>query len=191
MNNTYSITKTTVERFVKMFVKDRGSRINNVRVVNAYGPRQVAAPPYGPSKVRKIIPAFACRAIAGDPVEVYGDGEQVSDMVYVEDVAAALVVALRAAEAGDVVGATIEVGPTESNTVNEVAECVIDAAGTDVDITHLPMRPGENAGDSVTADNETLRSLGIDPDWLTPMEEGIQKTVEWFEANEGATWSRP
>ena len=80
MNNTYSITKTMIERFIDMYNRNRGTKVNIVRVVNAYGPRQLAAEPYGCGKVRKITPAFACRALLGQPIEVYGDGKQVSDM---------------------------------------------------------------------------------------------------------------
>jgi UDP-glucose 4-epimerase len=65
MNNTYSISKTTVERFAAMFNKERGTRCNIVRLVNAYGPYQSVAPPFGPAKVRKITPAFVCRALTG------------------------------------------------------------------------------------------------------------------------------
>jgi len=90
MQNTYSITKSTVERFVAMYNAERGTKVNVVRAMNAYGPRQVPAAPYGPSKVRKIAPSFICRALKGDPLEMYGTGSQVSDMVYVTDVAEAL-----------------------------------------------------------------------------------------------------
>src|SRR5687767_1046648 len=87
MDNSYSISKTAVERFVRMFNAHRGTRVNNVRVVNAYGPRQQAAPPFASGKVRKITPAVVCRALSGMPVELYGGGTQVSDMVWVADVA--------------------------------------------------------------------------------------------------------
>ena len=43
MNNTYSITKTMIERFIDMYNRNRGTKVNIVRVVNAYGPRQLAA----------------------------------------------------------------------------------------------------------------------------------------------------
>ncbi len=45
MNNTYSITKTMIERFVDMFNRDRGTRVNIVRAMNAYGEGQRAVAP--------------------------------------------------------------------------------------------------------------------------------------------------
>ena len=184
MNNTYSISKTTVERYVKMFNKERGTRVNVVRLVNAYGPRQSVAPPFGAAKVRKITPALVCRALTGMPVEIYGDGEQVSDMVYVRDGALALVKALEAAAAGDVFDCAVEVGPVESKTVNEVARAVIEECVSrgipPVELKHLPMRPGEIPGARVTADTSTLSLVGIDPDELVSLDEGMQDTVGWF-----------
>lgn len=181
MNNTYSITKTMIERFIDMYNRNRGTKINIVRVVNAYGPRQLAAEPYGCGKVRKITPAFACRAILGHPIEVYGDGKQVSDMVYVSDVAKALVRATEKAKEGVVFPRVVEVGPTENKTVGEIAELINEIAGGKSEIVNLPMRPGENVGDRVTADNSTLSLVEMDPLDLVPLREGMEKTVAYFD----------
>lgn len=195
MDNSYSITKTTIERFVNMYNRERKTAVNVVRLVNAYGPRQSVAPPYGPAKVRKITPAFVCRALTGVDIEVYGDGEQVSDMVHVTDGARALVAALEHAARGDVFDQPVEVGPAESCTVNEVAYRVIEAAAgfgfTPVDLVHLPMRPGEVAGAKVSADVSTLKLVGIDPGSLVPLDRGIADTVEWFRDNWLPTHAAP
>lgn len=186
MRNTYSTTKHCAERLVEQYATELGVCAGNLRVVNAYGPRQVAAAPYGPSKVRKIIPAFVCRALSGVPVEVYGTGEQTSDMVYVADVARTLVQILEACADGATPG-TLELGPTEHSTVLQVAETVIAAAGTDVPVEHLPMRPGEQAGD-VTCDPATLARIGIDDPQLTSLADGVECTVAWFADARGVTW---
>jgi UDP-glucose 4-epimerase len=185
MNNTYSISKTSIERYADMFNRYNGTSVNIVRAVNAYGPRQSVAPPYGPAKVRKITPAFVCRALLGEPIEIYGDGEQISDMVHVRDVARALVAALKTAHEGLPLHEPVEVGPTEHLTVNQVAdlvrETVEDLGGvTQPPVIHLPMRPGETPHAKVTADNDTLRKIGMDPAQLIPFEGGIRETVVWF-----------
>ncbi len=123
MNNTYAISKSTIERYVKMANVEWGTSINVVRAMNAYGPRQSVAPPYGPATVRKITPAFVCRALLGEPIEVYGDGQQVSDMVHVRDVARALVTALEYAAAGAPLHEPVEVGPKQSMSVNQRRPC--------------------------------------------------------------------
>ncbi|MBB5830126.1 NAD-dependent epimerase/dehydratase family protein [Micromonospora carbonacea] len=194
MNNSYSITKTTIERFVRMYNAERATRISSVRVVNAYGPRQLAAAPFGSSKVRKITPAVVCRALSGMPVELYGGGHQVSDMVWVGDVARALVSALETVAAGQVVD-VVEVGPTRSATIRQLAEIAIGLAvdrGFDpVPIVDLPMRPGEDPKTPVTADAETLRAIGIDPGSLRSLSDGLADTVDWFIKTEGEHWTAP
>jgi UDP-glucose 4-epimerase len=187
MDNPYSASKTCVESLGRMFAKDRGLRLNQVRAVNAYGPRQLMAAPYGHGRVRKIMPAFIARALTGVPIEVYGDGQQVSDMVHVRDVARALVNALEYAAKGDVVPLA-EVGPVVHHTVLEVAKLVNECARGGVtddrlDIGHLPMRPGETPGAYVTADTTTLPAIGIDPAELIPLERGVLQTVAWFREN--------
>jgi len=195
MDNSYSISKTAVERFVRMFNAHRGTRVNNVRVVNAYGPRQMAAPPFASGKVRKITPAVVCRALSGMPVELYGGGTQVSDMVWVGDVARALVAALERAAEGVVLEEVVEVGPTTSATIREVAELIIDVCEARgyprVPIVDLPMRPGETPGTAVTAQTKTLLSVGIEPSSLVPLEEGMARTVDWFIEHRGVHWTSP
>lgn len=180
MNNTYSITKNTVERFVEMFVRFRGSRMTVVRALNAYGPRQTAAAPYGPSKVRKIMPSFICRALTGEPIEIYGDGLQVMDMIWVEDVANILLDALELTAKGP--AGTFEAGTGRRTTVNEIAAIVareVEAITRQtVEIRHLPMRAGEDERSVVIGNPDTLEPLDIGE--LRSLEEGTKATVAYY-----------
>jgi UDP-glucose 4-epimerase len=192
MNNTYSITKTSVERLVQMYNAERGTRVNVVRVVNAYGPRQSVAPPYGSAKVRKITPSFVCRALTGAPIEIYGDGHQVSDMVYVRDAALGLVRALEEANDWITFEQVVEVGPDQHATVLEVAKLVRrlarEVTGNHSEISFLPMRPGEVPGSKVTANTLSLELVGMSADGLVPLEDGMRRTVEWFFENWLPKW---
>jgi UDP-glucose 4-epimerase len=194
MNNPYSISKTMIERFIAMFNKDRGTCVNIVRGMNAYGPRQRACHPFSTGRVRKIMPSFVCRALSGMPIEVYGDGNQVSDMVWVGDLARTLVAALVTAMDGKAVP-TVECGPVVHATVNQVADFVARAAAGEtglapVAVHHLPMRPGEIPGAKVMADTSTLAHVGVDKDLFVPLEQGVSATVRWFKENQGITWIR-
>lgn len=186
-SNPYSASKTCVESLGHMYVRDRGLRLNQIRLVNAYGPRQSVAAPYGSSKVRKITPSFVTRALTGAPIEVYGDGLQVSDMVWVGDGARALVLALEAAAAGNVSTHVLECGPASHNRVLEVAELVAKEAeqftGITSPIAHLPMRPGETPGAFVTCDPTTLAPIGMSNADLLPLDQGIARTVGWYAEN--------
>ncbi len=191
MNNTYSITKNTMERFAAMMNKYRGTRISIVRALNAYGPRQVAAAPYGPSKVRKIMPAFVCRALNGDPIEIYGDGSQVMDMIYVADVAKVLVRALVMTHSGNLV--ETEAGSGNPTTVNEIAGVVVEQAakmtGHVVDIVHIPMRPGEDEHSVVLGDPTTLLPLGITTRDFVPLDVGVSMSIDYFSSYLGGEQS--
>lgn len=195
MLNTYSTTKTAAERLFSQFRNEAALAVNQVRVVNAYGPGQSVAKPYGSARVRKIMPSFICRALSGHPIEVYGDGSQVSDCVHVSDVARILVAALEHAATGRIYPATVEVGPTEHATVQEVAELVRDEVakhtGHLVDIVNVAMRPGEEPGARVTADTSTLAHVDEHPDNFISLGDGIAGTVAWFAATEGTHWRRP
>lgn len=194
MSNPYSASKTCVETLGSMYRRDRGTRINQVRVVNAYGPRQLMAAPYGSGKVRKIMPAFVARALSGSPIEIYGDGEQVSDCVYVTDVATALVNALMFAADGVLLEEVVEVGPSEHRTVNQVADLVRSTVQHMVgvpqpDLVHLPMRPGETAGARIVAKNSTMELIGMRPADMVGLESGVLQTAVWFEDHWFPTWS--
>ena len=180
MNNPYSITKTMIERFVSMYNKEHGTRVNIVRAMNAYGPRQRPVPPWGDSKVRKITPSFICRALTGENIEVYGDGRQISDMCWVGDVAQALVVATEKAAQDIVFPEAVEVGPAHSKQVGEIAHLIVHLTGSDSQVVNLPMRPGEIPGASVSADINTLKYVDMTEASLMPVAKGMEITIDYY-----------
>lgn len=140
--NTYAITKACAEDLALARARWLGQRIAVVRAFHVYGEHQKPPAPWGRSPVRKILPAFACAALTGSPVEVYGDGEQVIDLVYAGLVADVL---LRAALQGPW-GEVIDAGTGQGITVNQAARDVIDAlpeGSPATKIVHVPMRMGE------------------------------------------------
>jgi nucleoside-diphosphate-sugar epimerase len=175
MNNSYAITKTTTERFALMYNKEHGTQIAVVRGLNAYGERQHHAP------VRKIIPNFIVRALKGVPIEVYGDGSQIMDMIYVKDLAEVLVRALT--EDHGVYDKIFEAGTGRETTVQWIAGQVNRVAGNKAGIKNLPMRAGEPEKSIVKGDPYTLIPLGLTPSQLLSFEEGILRTVEWYKEN--------
>jgi UDP-glucose 4-epimerase len=165
MDNSYSITKTAIERFCRMYRQERHLTVSIVRAMNAYGPGQSLAAPYGTSKVRKIMPAFICRALADQPIEIYGDGLQIMDMVYVTDVAETLVGTLGTNRDWDA-------GTGRKTTVADIADEVIRQVGKGT-VVNLPMRGGEPERSTVVADP----ALMWQPTKVT-LEHGIGETIE-------------
>jgi UDP-glucose 4-epimerase len=171
MDNPYSITKSTAERFANMYNNEHGADIRIVRVLNAYGKYQKHFP------VRKIVPNFIRSALQDEPLKIYGDGEQIMDMIYVNDVARILVEALFVDKLEGIVSA----GTGRRMTVNEIARTIISVAKSSSELSHVAMRPGEPEHSVVLGDPNTLPKIGVEPSTLTRFEEGIKETVSWYE----------
>jgi len=172
MNNSYSITKTTAERFAYMFNKEHGTEIVVVRGLNAYGPGQKHTP------VRKIIPNFIIPALQDKEITVYGDGSQIMDMIYVEDLADILVRALTVDHG--IYDKAIEAGTGIRTSVQEIAETVIKLVGKG-SIKNVPMRPGEEENSVVLGKPETFRPLYGKFPQLYTLEEGIKLAIPYYE----------
>jgi UDP-glucose 4-epimerase len=169
MNNSYSITKTTAERFALMFNQEFGTDISVVRGLNAYGPGQKAGP------VRKIIPNFIIPALKDEPLLIYGNGNQRMDMIYVADLAAILVNAMETP--WDSLNPIIDGGTGYADRVRSIAETVMGRVGRGR-IKYAPMRPGEPDESVVVADLGTL-PWQID---FTSLADGIDKSVPFYES---------
>lgn len=190
MNNTYAISKSTMERFAEMYRDEHGLPVTTVRALNAYGPRQVPSAPYGPSKVRKILPSFICRALTQTPIEIYGDGTQIMDMIHARDVAKILVAALEHTEMHGAAQGVVEAGTGRRTSVNTIAHVVLNEVKSySGSVTHVPMRPGEPPQSQVRGDPSTLKWIGYDSD-LTALEDGVAESVAWFRDHWLPRWRR-
>jgi UDP-glucose 4-epimerase len=155
--------------------KEWGTKIAVVRGYNAYGPGQKSAP------VKKIVPTMVLSALRDEPITVYGSGDQVADMIYVEDLADILVRALL--EPHGVYDSIFEAGTGVPTTVNDVATAVIKAVedyrGREIGstVSHVGMRAGEPENAVVLGDPNTLKPLGVDPAYLTALMIGMRRTV--------------
>lgn len=78
--NVYTITKAASEDLARLYAANHSLRIRSLRYFNAYGPWQATGP------IRKIIPTFAQQALRGEPLTIYGDGQQTVDMIHAEDI---------------------------------------------------------------------------------------------------------
>lgn len=85
----YGAAKVAVETYAASFGRARGLNVSCLRLANVYGPRQ------DPEGESGVVARFLWRALMGRPLELYGDGEQVRDFVYVTDVIAAFLAAMR------------------------------------------------------------------------------------------------
>lgn len=170
--NTYSITKQASEDFGRLLGAKYPLSVTQLRWFNAYGPGQHTHP------IRKIGPTFCLMARFGIPIEIFGSGANIVDMVYSKDVAKWSVEATRAG----VSDAVYDLGTGLPRSVVDVAKDVQKVSGkAGLCIKRLPMREGEIEGARWVADENSLkarlRSHDIElqfTDWLPTLEETYQ-----------------
>jgi UDP-glucuronate 4-epimerase len=156
----YGVTKLAVEQLASAYADNWGVPAVLLRYFTVYGPGQ--RPDMG---IHRFIEATA----AGEPVTVYGDGEQVRDFTYVTDAAAATI----AAATADVEpGAIFNVAGGSSSTVNEVLRLVAESVGREVVTRHVAEQPGDVRVTGGAVDR-ARRILGWRPE--VSLSEGIKR----------------
>jgi UDP-glucose 4-epimerase len=106
-----------------------------LRFFNLYGPRQDPLSPYS-----GVISIFTERLLRGDPVEIFGDGEQARDFTYISDAVCALRRAMRAATTSAFV---FNVCTGKATSVQGLAQTVAELCGTELVVHRRPARRGE------------------------------------------------
>lgn len=168
--NTYSITKFAAERFCFMYQKEFGLPVTVLKWFNAIGPGQHLYP------VRKAVPYFIVMALRNLPIEVFGDGEQTVDLIYVDDIARIAIEATR--KFAGRFDKILDVGTGEAITVNQLVKDIKKLTNSRSEVLHLPMRKGEPIRSKIVADVVELKKhLDIE---FTDYETGLKKTIEWY-----------
>lgn len=146
----YAATKSCAMDIAEAYRHAQKLRVSYVRAYNAYGPGQA----YGGDHPQKIIPTFATRAYAGEPLPVWGTGALLVDLVHVDDVARVLVEAIAY---GD--GEVFDAGSGHPQTVLEIAQRVLEITGSSSTIERLEPRLGERL---VSTEHDVARGAGWD-----------------------------
>jgi UDP-glucose 4-epimerase len=171
----YGITKLAAERYVHATAErpDLGFAFSatSLRMFSVYGPGQSFSNPY-----QGVLGIFSGNLLRGEPITIFGDGEQTRDFVYIDDIVEGWVRALQnPASAGGV----FNLGSGRSRSINQLAESVIVAFGYPpggYEIKRAAVRPGEQR--RVQADIGKARSvLGWEP--RSTFEHGLAETVRW------------
>lgn len=166
----YAITKLGGEHFLEMYRRE--GRINSVslRFFNVFGPRQDPLSAYAAA-----VPGFLRKALSGEPITIFGDGEQTRDFVYVRDVVAALVhVATRSELHG-----VYNVGYGRSTSINRLASDIIRLSGSTSRVEYRPGRPGDVRHSCASIDK--LMSTGFSH--VSSLETGLIETLSYFRSN--------
>ena len=178
-NSPYSASKAASEHLVRAWHHTHGLPVLTTNCSNNYGPYHFP---------EKLIPLMIVNALAGKPLPIYGDGQQVRDWLYVTDHCSAI---RRVLEAGRL-GETYNIGGWNEKTNLAIVHTICDlldelqprADGQSyrTQITHVQDRPGHDRRYAIDA-RKIERELGWRP--AETFDTGIRKTVGWYLANAG------
>jgi UDP-glucose 4-epimerase len=160
----YGVTKLAAEQLCHLYHVNHGVPASSLRYFTVYGPRQ--RPDMG-------FHRFISAAIAGDPIHLYGDGEQTRDFTFVRDAVAAT------AAAGDrgVPGRAYNIGGGSRVSINQVLDIIGRVVGRPLDIRREPVQKGDMR--DTFADTTLARAdLGFAP--TVSLEEGIEAEYRWL-----------
>jgi UDP-glucose 4-epimerase len=167
--NTYTITKHTAEKIANLMTRYHPIKISVLKYFNLFGAGQKLYP------VRKILPTFAIQALRGLPIQIYGDGTQTVDMLFVKDAARITVEVMRSKYNPD----TMDCGSGIEMSVLEVAESVNRYFGNTSGIKLMPMRIGETPNTRLVADTAAL-AKNIGQLQFTPYEQALNESLSYY-----------
>lgn len=176
-NSPYSASKAASDHLVRAYHHTYGLPVLTTNCSNNYGPFQFT---------EKLIPLLITHALAGKPLPIYGDGQQVRDWLYVEDHCRAICRVLEAGTPGEVynVGGwnekpNLEIVHAVCALLNELTPQENGRPYASL-ITHVTDRPGHDRRYAIDA-GKIAETLGWKP--RETFETGLRKTVQWYLQN--------
>ena len=167
----YGASKHTVEHYLYMYYMNYGLKYTVLRYPNVFGPRQ---DPHGEAGVVSI---FTGKMLAGEPVMINGDGNQTRDFVYVGDCAWANHLILKM----DPLPGIYNLGWGRPTSINEICSVLVNITGYSLPVQYGPAKVGETRHIYLDA-SKAKKDLGWVP--TVTLEEGLEKTVEYFKISE-------
>ncbi len=176
----YGASKLAGEGYCSAYYRTFGVETVCLRFGNVYGPLS--------SHKSSVIAKFIRQALAGEVSEIYGEGNQTRDFIYVDDLVDSIVRAatLLPTNAGvnsslPVAGEILQIASNEEHTVNELADIIRRQLLEKVDLKMLTAQTSPRVGDVRRNYSDTSKALRV-LDWKTKvgLGEGISRTIAWF-----------
>jgi dTDP-glucose 4,6-dehydratase len=164
--SVYDEAKRFAEAMATAYRTALGVDVKIVRIFNTYGP--FLRPGDG-----RAVPNFIARALAGEPLTVYGDGSQTRSFCYVDDEVRGLLALLDSGWTGG----PVNIGNPEEHTILELAELVLRICDSPSPVVHAPL-PEDDPVRRRPDVSLAARVLDWRPE--IPLADGLARTVEWF-----------
>jgi UDP-glucose 4-epimerase len=161
----YAITKLDGEYFCNLYHCVYNVPTVAARFFNVFGERQDERSAYAAA-----VPIFISCALRNELIQIYGDGRQTRDFIYIKDIVNALIFLMEKGEG------IFNIGYGSSITVNDLVQEIQRLVGSQSKVTYVPERPGEIKHSSASA--EKIRQLGFAPEFS--LEQGLKRTVEFM-----------
>ena len=156
----YGLSKLTMEKYLIL------SNLNYIicRFSNVYGPRQT---PHGEAGVVSI---FMDNAINNKDLNIFGDGKQTRDFIYVEDIAKIFLFFIEKNISNEI----LNISTNNSININELANTIISISKSNIKINYLEKRDGD-IDDSILDNKKLLNLININ---FTTIDEGLKKLLK-------------
>nr|WP_211160621.1 NAD-dependent epimerase/dehydratase family protein [Microbacterium sp. MF43] len=165
----YGAAKSFGEGLVRSFRAMRGLDYVLLRYFNVYGPRMDVHGLY-----TEVLVRWMERIADGEPPLIFGDGRQTMDFVCVPDVARANILAA----ASDVTAGTYNIGSGTETSLLELAEALLRAMDSDLDVVHGPERAVNGVSRRLADTSAARRDLGFEA--RIGLDEGLRRLVHWW-----------
>ncbi|MFO7766135.1 MAG: NAD-dependent epimerase/dehydratase family protein [Pelovirga sp.] len=166
----YAADKLAGEYYIDFYRRQYGLAPTTFRFFNIFGPRQDPSSPYS-----GVISIFLQRALANQPITVFGDGEQTRDFVYVADLVRLLA---QTVSTSAMTAEPMNVGNGAQTSLNQLLSAIQEMSTNRLDISHHAPRPGDIRHSC--ADNRRVKEqTGYHTEYT--VSEGLKRTWEWME----------
>ncbi len=172
----YAVSKLDGEYYCSIFRNTGKLNTACLRYFNVFGPRQSPESAYAAA-----IPIFVSNAVKNETIDIYGDGEQTRDFIYVKDVAKANIYLAKNGIRG-----VFNAGYGRQTTIKELAEKIVKTTQSKSEIQYLP----ERAGDIKHSLGNIGKLLESGYRMISDFDSGLEATIKYFsEKSSGATIS--
>ena len=163
----YDEGKRCAETLFFDYHRQLGLRIKVARIFNTYGPRMHIAD-------GRVVSNFIVQALKGEPITLYGDGQQTRSFCYVDDMIDGLV---RMMDSPDEITGPINLGNPKEYSMADLAGQVIAATGSKSELSFAPL-PQDDPRQRQPDIGRANQLLGWQPN--VPLDEGLQRTIAYF-----------